>query len=173
MSQNFKAPGKVLGVTAPYDLLVGAGCKVGAIFGVAQDAATSGDVDVQIDTEGVHELVKDAGTAWAVGDRAYWDDSAKEVDTDSAAGMLIGYVTEVAESAAVLGKVKLLGCAADMLEGPQAAQVDTAAAAAATAGASTPSAAQVDTGIATAIAPLVVTINALLAKLRLAGIIDA
>ncbi len=198
MSQNFQAPGKKLVVAAPYALAVGAGCKVDAIFGVACDAALI-TADVVIDTEGVHELVKDAGTAWTVGQKAYWDDSAKEVDVDSAVGMLIGYVTEAAASDDVLGKVKLCGRATDQSEGAQAAEaalsgtltgtangsmVDIAATAAATVGGATPTAAQVDTGIALAVSTIVsgtneqlkelqTKLNAVMAKLVLAGILDA
>ncbi len=120
--QNYKAPGDTLTVTAPYELASGAGCKVGAIFGVACDDSVI-SVDVEIKTEGVFELVKDAGTAWVQGDKIYWDDSAKECDVDSAAGMLIGYATAAAASDAVVGNVKLIGAATDMSEGAQAAVV--------------------------------------------------
>ncbi len=192
MSQTYKAPGDVLEVVAPYALASGAGCKVGAIFGVAQDAAAEG-ASVRIQTEGVHELVKDAGTAWVVGDKVYWDDSAKECDVDSAAGMLVGYCVEAALSAAVLGKFKLCGRATDQSEGAQAVEAAlggslsgtvvgslVAVAAAACAGSTTPSAANVDTAIDAlevstnlALKEVQAKLNAVIAKLVLAGILDA
>ncbi len=196
--QNYQSPGEVVEVVAPYALASGAGCKVGAIFGAAMDDSLI-SVAVRLQTEGVLELVKDAGTAWAVGDKVYWDDSAKECDVDSAAGMLIGYCVEIAASDAVVGKVKLIGRASDLSEGPQAAEaalsgtltgtangsmVDVAATASAVVGGATPTAAQVDTGIALAVSTIVsgtneqlkelqTKLNALLAKLVLAGILDA
>ncbi len=173
MSQNFIQPGKKLSVTAPYDLAVGAGCKVGSIFGAACDEATSGDLLVTIDTEGVHELVKDAGTAWAVGDKVYWDDSAKECDVDPLVGMLIGVCTEVAASDAVLGRVKLLGNAPSMAEGPQAAVADLVDNSGGVAVDGTIAAVNSSATAADAVKELATKFNALLAVLRTAGIIAA
>lgn len=120
--------------------------------------------------------------------------------SDGTQGPLVGVSAEVVAGGAgdTEGEVRLNGAASALLEGgPQAAvtdlagtltgtvdgtMVDVAASAAATAGGATPSAAQVDTGIATAVATIVTgvntqnkevltKINALLAALRLAGII--
>lgn len=199
--QNYKQPGDVLTLTAPYARASsGLGAKVGAIFGVACDSVDNA-VEGEFKTEGVFELAKTASQAWTAGDRIYWDDSNKRCDNDSAVGMLIGYATIAVAGGAgdIVGTVKLNGSASDMSEGPQAAEadlsgtltgtangsmVDIAASAGACAGGATPSAAQVDTAIATAVATIVsgtneqlkelqTKLNAALAKLRLAGIIDA
>ncbi len=121
--QNYKKPGDVLTVVAPYALDSGEGAKVGAIFGVAcSDALIS--TDVELKTEGVFELVKVGSQAWSKGDKIYWDDGNVRCTSDSAAGMLIGVATEDVASGAgdVLGDVKLCGVT-DQLEGAQAAVV--------------------------------------------------
>jgi len=198
MAQSYKQPGRYLTLTAPYARASsGLGAKVGSIFGVSMDAVENA-ADGVFDTEGVHELTKVGSQAWSVGDKIYWDDSNKRCTTDATAGMLVGFCTTAVGSGAgeVLGEVKLCGLP-ELLEGAQAAvadlsgtltgtangsMVDIAATAAATAGGATPTAAQVDAGIATAVASIVTgtneqlkelqtKVNALLAALRLNGVI--
>lgn len=159
MASNYKAPGDTLTLTAPYDVDSGEGAKVGAIFGVAQSDVASG-AEGEFKTEGVHELVKDDSAAWAAGDRIYWNDSTKECANDSAAGMLIGYATEAALEAADVGNVKLCGVASDLSEGPQAAIADLTA----ITGGEVPTEAEHNLVVA--------KVNALLAALRLAGMLD-
>ena len=120
---NYKSTGEMITVTAPYALSSGDGCKVGSLFGVSAGDYLEAATDAELKTTGVFELVKDAGTAWSQGDKIYWDDSAKECDTDSAAGMLIGVAAEGAGSSAVLGMVRLNGTVSDLSEGAQAAVV--------------------------------------------------
>lgn len=174
---NYKQPGDTLTVEAPYALSSGDGAQVGdAIFGVAVNDAESGD-SVELKTEGVFELVKDAGTAWTAGDLVYWDDSAKECDVDSSAGILVGYAVEDVGSSAVLGKVKLCGRASGTLIAPQTAEADltfgTNITAATANGALTDSSATnpTDAQFNELAKELGVKINNILAKLRLAGII--
>lgn len=118
MSQTLKQEGRVLKLTAPYTRTSGTGAKVGAIFGVAVNDVTSGDVG-QFTTEGVHELAKVTGTAWAVGDRVYWDNSAKKCDVDSTVGMLIGVCTVAAGSSDTTGILKLNEAVPEMIEGAE------------------------------------------------------
>jgi hypothetical protein len=148
-------------------------------------------------TEGVFSLAKTSAQAWSVGDKIYWDDTNKRCDTTGAVGMLIGVCTVAAANPSSTGYVRLNGSAPSNTEGAQPAvadlagtltgtvdgtMVDVAATAASTAGGATPTAAQVDTGIATAVASIVTGVNlqnkevltklnALLAALRVAGII--
>ena len=72
-------------VTAPYAVASGAGCLVGSIFGVAVSAIASGVKGI-VALEGIFLLAKSTGAAWTEGARLYWDDSAKSVTTNAAAG---------------------------------------------------------------------------------------
>lgn len=194
--KNAIQDGKVLTLTAPYTVLSGAGAQVGSIFGVATADVTSG-AEGEFETEGVFDLAKTSAQAWTQGQKIYWNNSTKLCDTDGTVGMQIGRATAVAANPSSTGYVKLDEAAASTSEGPQAAEADLsgaltgtangsmadiAATAGACAGGATPTAAQVDTAIATAVASIVTgvneqnkelltKINALLAKLRTAGII--
>ncbi len=159
---NYVQPGETLPLLAPYDVVAGEGAKVGSIFGVAVNDALSG-AHVELMTEGVFDLEKTSAQAWAVGERVYWNDSTKKCDTDSAAGMLVGYATAIAANPTATGFVKLVGTATDSLEGAQAAVADVATADAdGTYGAPE----------ASLINELKTQLNSLLARLRLAGVID-
>lgn len=197
MTQSFQQPGKILTLVAPYDRASsGLGAKVGAFFGVSTKAVLSG-AEGEFETEGVHGLAKTASQAWSQGDRIYWDDSNKRCDSDSSVGMFIGVATEAVAGGAgdTTGYVKLAS-ATELFEGAQAAVADLTdnsggATADGTIGAVTnptlsdwngssvyPSAAQATaigaafTALKDAVKELSTKQNALLAKLRLAGIID-
>ncbi len=196
MATNYVQPGKVLDLLAPYDRTSGQGFQVGSIFAVALGTALSGAA-IRGQVEGIWTLAKTSAQAWTVGQKLYWDNSNKVVDSDSTVGMLIGVAYAIAANPTSTGQVRLNASAPATAEGPQAAEadlsgtltgtangslVDVAATAAATAGGATPTAAQVDTGIATAVASIVTgvneqnkevltKINAILAKLRIAGIL--
>lgn len=159
--QNYKAPGDVLDCLAPYDVVAGEGALVGGIFGVAADDALSGAA-VRLKTEGVFEMEKTSAQAWAVGERIYWNDSTKKCENLPAAGMYIGLCTEVAANPTAVGKVKLSGKGGPMLEGAQAAVADIATA---------DSDATYGAAESTLINEMKTQLNALLARLRLAGII--
>ncbi len=104
---NFIKSGDNLVLTAPYDVLSGAGFKVGNVFGVAANDTLSG-ADVQCEIEGVYDLAKDAST-FAQGDLAYWDDSAKKVTSTVASNLLIGAVEVSAATGATVVRVNLFG----------------------------------------------------------------
>lgn len=97
-------------VTAPYDVTAGAGCLVGALFGVAVFDALSG-AQVTIVTRGVHQLVKatGAGTDAALGAVIYWDNSAKKVTGVSSGNTKIGCVTVAAGTSDAVATVRLNG----------------------------------------------------------------
>ncbi len=198
MATNYVQPGKTITLAAPYDRTSGQGAQVGSIFGVALQTVLN-TVDGEFAVVGVWTLAKTSAQAWTQGQKIYWDNSNKRCDSDSTVGMLIGVATEAAANPSSTGIVRLNGVSPATSEGPQAAEadltgtltgtvngslVDIAAAAGACAGGATPTAAQVDTAIATAVASIVTgvneqnkevltKINALLAKLRIAGIISA
>lgn len=113
-------PGRTLTLTAPRDVTPSAGVIVGSVFGVSLGTYASGD-EGEFSTEGVHEIAKTSAQAWTVGVRIYWDNTAFEATTDSAAGQLIGVATEAAVNPSAVGRVKLAGNAPATAEGPQAA----------------------------------------------------
>lgn len=109
MAKNFIQEGENMTVPAPYDVVSGAGAKVGVLFGVAAFTALSG-VDVVISTEGVWSLAKVSAQAWTVGAALYWDDSAKLVTTATTTGNLhIGCAAAAAANPSATGLVRLNG----------------------------------------------------------------
>lgn len=107
--KNYIQDGDVLDLLAPYDVVSGAGFQVGDIFAVAMEDALSG-AEVRGQTEGVIELLKETADDFAVGELAYWDNSAKKVTVVATANKLIGAATEVAAATtATVVRVKLSG----------------------------------------------------------------
>jgi predicted RecA/RadA family phage recombinase len=107
--KNFVQTGKVLTLAAPYNRLSGQGAQVGSIFGVAAVDVLS-TVEAEFAVEGVFELVKAGSQAWSVGDRIYWDNSAKVCTKTVSTNLLVGVAVEAVASGAgdTLGKVKLI-----------------------------------------------------------------
>lgn len=68
--KNFVQSGDVVTVAAPADVSSGQFVAVGALYGVAQADAKSGE-DVALATKGVFELPVANGSAVSVGDRIY------------------------------------------------------------------------------------------------------
>ena len=89
--------GNVLSFPAPYDRLSGEGVQIGAaIFGVCVATALSGE-DVNIELEGVFNLLKVTADVVTAGDQLYWDDAAKKITTTSTANILIGVAAAAAD----------------------------------------------------------------------------
>ena len=109
--KNFIAKGESVTVAAaPYDVLAGAGCLVGTMFGVAVNDALTG-AEVVLNLPGIYELTKIGSQAWTVGARVYWDDTNKRCTTVSTSNTLIGVAVEAVGAGAgeTLGKVRLNG----------------------------------------------------------------
>lgn len=104
--KNYVQDGDVLTVPAPADVLSGAGVLVGSLFGVACGNAASG-ADVEIQTEGVFELPKATGAAWTVGQRLYWDDTAKNLTGTASTNKLVAVAVVAAASGDAVGTVRL------------------------------------------------------------------
>ena len=104
--KNFVQTSEKLLVTAPYAVASGVGCLVGSLFGVAEGAAASG-AQVNLVLDGVVDLAKLAGTAWTVGAKVYWDDTAKNCTLVSSTNKLVGVAAAAAQSADVAGRVLL------------------------------------------------------------------
>ncbi|RJL22159.1 DUF2190 family protein [Paracoccus siganidrum] len=106
--KNFVQPGNTITLTAPYAVASGDGLLVGAIFGVAAGTAASGD-PVEAALVGVFDLKKTASQAWAVGDKVYWDNTAKEATKTTTSNTLIGVAIEAVAGGAgdTIGRVRL------------------------------------------------------------------
>lgn len=87
--KNYIQAGVNLTAPAPYDVVSGAGLKIGDLFGVAAGDADSGD-DVDFVTEGVFAIAKVSANTFAIGAKVYWDNSAKNATSTSSGNTLIG-----------------------------------------------------------------------------------
>jgi predicted RecA/RadA family phage recombinase len=106
--KNFVQKGDTVTVAAPYDLAAGQGALVGALFGVAQNAALTG-TDCELIRKGIFALKKTSAQAWATGAKLYWDNAAREVTTVANANTLIGVATAAAANPSAAGDVLLDG----------------------------------------------------------------
>lgn len=189
---SFIADGDVVYLTAPYAVSGGSGALVTSIFGVAVRDLASGEAG-GFKVAGIFYLAKTTGTAWTAGDRLYWDDSGKKLTKTATAGQLVGVCTTDAASGDAFGYIRLNSTAPALLTGSQGTLADLTdngggATADGTIGVvtnptlswngSTDPTAQQATDINTALTALKDAIkelsakqNALLAKLRLAGIL--
>lgn len=106
--KNYIQPGQTLTLTAPYAVASGAGLLVGSIFGVACFTAGNGET-VEAQVEGVFELPKTSALAIAIGDKVYWDNTAKEVNKTSSGNTLIGVAVSAAGNPSATVNVRLNG----------------------------------------------------------------
>ena len=104
--RNYVQSSEKLLVTAPYAVGSGAGCLVGSLFGVAEGSAASG-AQVNLVLDGVVDLAKLAGTAWTVGTRIYWDDTAKNCTVVVGTNKLAGVAAAAAAAGDTVGRVLL------------------------------------------------------------------
>ncbi len=106
--RNYVQRGDTVTLIAPAALASGEPFAVGAIFGVASGAAGNG-AEVEAARVGVFDLPKATGAAWSVGDRLYWDNSAKKVTKTATSNIFIGAALAAAQSGATTGRVLLAG----------------------------------------------------------------
>jgi predicted RecA/RadA family phage recombinase len=106
--KNYVQPGNTITLTAPYDVASGDGLLVGAIFGVATGAAANGEA-IEVALVGVFDLKKVGSQAWAVGDKIYWDNTAKQATKTATDNTLIGAAIEAVGNGAgeTVGRVRL------------------------------------------------------------------
>ena len=105
--KNFIQDGDVLDLTAPYDVLSGAGFLIGALFAVAMAAALSGK-DVRGRTRGVYDLKYGVAATASVGDVIYWDNTNKNVTKTSGGNTKIGLCVMAAGSGDATMRVRLV-----------------------------------------------------------------
>lgn len=106
--KNFVQPGNVLSLTAPYAVSSGGGLKVGSIFGVASKDADNG-ATVEAAVTGVYTLPKTSALAISIGDKVYWDDTAKEVNKTASGNTLVGVAVSAAANPSSTVAVRLNG----------------------------------------------------------------
>lgn len=106
--KSFVQPGTTITLIAPYAVASGDGLLVGSIFGVAAGTAASGEA-VEAALTGVYDLKKVASQAWSVGDKVYWDNTAREATKTTTSNTLIGVAIEAVAGGAgdTIGRVRL------------------------------------------------------------------
>lgn len=106
MAKNYHQRGDVVTVTAPADVSSGDGVLVGALFGIAQFDAKSGE-DVEISCVGVYTLPKTSAQAWAQGAKIYWDGTKCTTADGSGSNTLVGRALKVAANPSPAGVIRL------------------------------------------------------------------
>jgi predicted RecA/RadA family phage recombinase len=103
--------GDAINVPAPAGGIVsGNGYLFGNMFGIAAINGAQGDI-VPLWLVGCYTLNKNAAEAWNIGDEVYWDNTAKLVTTNGAAGgnTKIGIAIAGAANPSSSGNVRLNG----------------------------------------------------------------
>lgn len=108
--RNYVQPGDIVTVAAPYALASGAGCLVGSLFGVSAGIVANGG-EAEIKTAGVFDLTADPAATAAVGAKAYWDDTNKQVSATASGNKLIGVFLAAKVASAPTARVRLDGIA--------------------------------------------------------------
>ncbi len=111
--KNYVQTGNTITLTAPYAVTSGDGLLVGSIFGIASGDAAIGET-IEAALVGVFDLKKVASQAWSIGDKIYWDNTAKEATKtvgSAPANTLIGVAAaDVAAGAGdLIGRARLNG----------------------------------------------------------------
>lgn len=107
--QNKIKPGHTLTFTAPAGGVVsGNAYLIGTLLVVAAIDAAAGE-EFEGDRDGVFDLPKTAGEAWAEGALVYWDNTAKSLTTTSLNNTLVGCAARAQLAADVTGRALLTG----------------------------------------------------------------
>jgi predicted RecA/RadA family phage recombinase len=92
--------------SAPYALTPGAGCLVGAIFGIAVDSAAAGS-EVVLAVTGIYTMPKVSALAINVGDALYWDNTNMVVTETASGNAHIGVAVTAAANPSASVNVRL------------------------------------------------------------------
>ena len=107
MAQNYIQPGNVLEVIAPSGGYTSQSVVIaGLLVGIALGDAAEGEA-CEVALEGVWDVAKTAGTAWAQGDKLYFDATAKRGTKTSIYKTVSGEAAAAAVSAATTGRILL------------------------------------------------------------------
>lgn len=107
MAQNYILPGDILPVVAPSGgYATEQVVKVGSMVGIALGSAVQG-ATCEVALTGVWQVAKATGTAWAIGDKLYWDAAASKFTPTSTGNTAAGYAFAVAAAGATTGQILL------------------------------------------------------------------
>jgi len=104
--KNFYQEGKALDFVAGADYESGDVVQLANIIGIVKNDVLTGANGVA-NLAGVVNVVKAAGTAWAIGDILYWDSGASDFTETSGGNTFAGYAAAVADTADVAGRLLL------------------------------------------------------------------
>jgi predicted RecA/RadA family phage recombinase len=108
MARNYISPGNIVTIPAPANVDSGGVVVAGAIVGVAQGAATSGQpVDVAL--KGIYRLPKVSANVFSLGEVVFWNAADSLVTDDAASGAnpRIGVAVAAAGNGAGSANVRL------------------------------------------------------------------
>lgn len=107
--QNFVSEGITVTVPAPTGgVTSGNGYLIGSLFGVAVTTAAEA-ADVGLRVMGIFDLPRETGgsTAWAVGDKVYWDNTNKRTTKTATSNTKIGIAVKAAADGDATGRLRL------------------------------------------------------------------
>lgn len=107
--KNYVESGKSISITTAGAKTSGEPIVIGALVGIPA-ATVAANVNVVCMLEGVYTLPKTTGTAWALGQKLYWDATNKKCTTVAGAddvNLPMGHAVEAAASADTSGTVRL------------------------------------------------------------------
>lgn len=93
MASNYIQKGDTVTVTAPYNVVSGAGVQVGKLFGIGATTFASG-ARGEIHRTGVFRLNKLATDVVAEGVSLYWDNTNKRLTVTASTHLLVGNALE-------------------------------------------------------------------------------
>lgn len=105
--RNFVQPGETLSIPAPAAVASGGVVVAGAIVGIANGKAQSGEL-VDVTVQGVVTLPKVAALAIAIGDVVYWDATNKLVTKTASGNTKLGVAVTVAPNPSAKVNVRLV-----------------------------------------------------------------
>jgi predicted RecA/RadA family phage recombinase len=101
------SPGNVLRLTAPVGgVTAGVGVLVGDIFAIAMMTESAGATFSGL-VAGVVQLTKVSAEAWTLGQKIYWDDTAKNLTSVSSGNTFVGLAVVAAPNPSAIGYVRL------------------------------------------------------------------
>lgn len=106
--KNYVQPGDMITFIAAAAIAAGAGVLIGSLFGVSAGSYASG-AQGEAKTTGVFDLTAASAATGAVGAKAYWDDTAKNVTSTATNNSLIGVFVNAKASGDAVARVRLNG----------------------------------------------------------------
>lgn len=105
--RNFYQTGDTIDATAPSGgVASGQSLLIGGLFGVAATDATEA-AKFALHLTGCYRLPKATGNSLSEGQKAYWNDTAKNITGTASGNTLVGHVIEAAATGATIALVRL------------------------------------------------------------------